>query len=61
MNEHPDQDGQTSPERAEPVSADQSPLRIRSLPGHRVLTPTIFQAELAEELFGRGEGPTTNS
>ena len=26
-------------------------LRIRSLKGHRVLTPVIGQAELAEELF----------
>ena len=29
------------------------PLRIRSLKGHRVLTPNITQAELAEEMFGR--------
>jgi len=28
-------------------------LQIRSLKGHRVLTPMISQAELAEELFGR--------
>ncbi len=27
------------------------PLRIQSLKGHRVLTPAISQAELAEELF----------
>ncbi len=30
-----------------------SPLRFRSLAGHRVLTPLISQTELAEELFGR--------
>jgi prevent-host-death family protein len=30
-----------------------APLRIRSLSGHRVLTPVISQAELAAELFGR--------
>ena len=28
-------------------------LQIRSLAGHRVLTPVISQAELAEEMFGR--------
>jgi antitoxin (DNA-binding transcriptional repressor) of toxin-antitoxin stability system len=28
-------------------------LSIRSLPGHRVLTPVISQDELAEEIFGR--------
>ncbi len=28
-------------------------LRIRSLKGHRVLTPVVSQAELAEEMFGR--------
>ena len=27
------------------------PLRIQSLKGHRVLTPVISQAELADELF----------
>ena len=30
-----------------------SALRIRSLQGHRVLTPVISQDELAEEMFGR--------
>ena len=30
-----------------------SPLNIRSLTGHRVLTPIISQAELAEEIFDR--------
>jgi prevent-host-death family protein len=28
-------------------------LNIRSIKGHRVLTPTISQGELAEEMFGR--------
>lgn len=61
MNENPDHDAQTSPEPTDPFPADQGPLRIRSLPGHRVLTPTISQAELAEELFDRAEGPTADS
>jgi len=30
-----------------------TPLQIRSLTGHRVLTPVLSQSELAEELFGR--------
>ncbi len=30
-----------------------APLQIRSLKGHRVLTPIISQGELAEEMFGR--------
>jgi prevent-host-death family protein len=30
-----------------------TPLRVRSLTGHRVLTPVLSQSELAEELFGR--------
>jgi antitoxin (DNA-binding transcriptional repressor) of toxin-antitoxin stability system len=29
------------------------PLQIRSLKGHRVLTPDISQGELAEDMFGR--------
>jgi prevent-host-death family protein len=29
------------------------PFRVRSLPGHRVLTGVISQEELAEEMFGR--------
>jgi antitoxin (DNA-binding transcriptional repressor) of toxin-antitoxin stability system len=29
------------------------PLQMRSLKGHRVLTPIIPQGELAEEMFGR--------
>jgi len=28
-------------------------LKIRSIKGHRVLTPMISQAELADEIFGR--------
>jgi antitoxin (DNA-binding transcriptional repressor) of toxin-antitoxin stability system len=36
---------------ASPPSA--ATLRIRSLKGHRVLTPTISQSELADELFAR--------
>jgi len=35
----------------EPVKS--SELRIRSLRGHRVLTPVISQADLAEEMFQR--------
>lgn len=61
MNENPDHDGPPSPERTDSFPAEQSPLRIRSLPGHRMLTPTISQAELAEGLFDRAEGPTANS
>jgi antitoxin (DNA-binding transcriptional repressor) of toxin-antitoxin stability system len=30
-----------------------SPLPIRSLKGHRVLTPVLSQAELADEMFAR--------
>jgi antitoxin (DNA-binding transcriptional repressor) of toxin-antitoxin stability system len=30
-----------------------APLQIRSLAGHRVLTPIISQEELAGEMFGR--------
>jgi antitoxin (DNA-binding transcriptional repressor) of toxin-antitoxin stability system len=30
-----------------------APLHIRSIKGHRILTPNISQAELAEELFER--------
>jgi prevent-host-death family protein len=35
-----------------PVSPG-APLQIRSLKGHRVLTPIISQGELAQEMFGR--------
>ena len=34
-------------------NASRPALRIRSLKGHRVLTPVIPQSELAEEMFGR--------
>ena len=38
---------------ARDVEAGQSAaLRIRSLKGHRILTPAIVQADLAEEMFG---------
>jgi len=30
-----------------------APLQIRSLKGHRVLTPVISQSDLADEMFGR--------
>jgi antitoxin (DNA-binding transcriptional repressor) of toxin-antitoxin stability system len=30
-----------------------APLQVRSLKGHRVLTPIISQGDLAEEIFGR--------
>ena len=30
-----------------------TPLQIHSLKGHRVLTPVIFQSELADEIFER--------
>ena len=33
--------------------ASGSALNIRSIKGHRVLTPIISQEDLAEELFGR--------
>jgi prevent-host-death family protein len=43
--------------RLVPVSEQDRPqgarLKLRSLKGHRVLTPVIPQAEIAEELFGR--------
>ena len=37
----------------EATVAPRTALRIRSLKGHRVLTPIISQTELAEEMFGR--------
>ncbi len=37
-------------EKTVPLGA---PLQIRSLKGHRVLTPVISQGELAVEMFGR--------
>ena len=36
---------------SEPKIESGTPLRIRSLKGHRVLTPVLSQEELAEELF----------
>ena len=40
-----------------PVMEDGKPLgttiEIRSLQGHRVLTPSIFESELADEMFTR--------
>jgi prevent-host-death family protein len=38
---------------SEPTTASRRALPIRSLKGHRVLTPVISQSELAEEMFGR--------
>ena len=32
---------------------DGAPLRVRSLTGHRVLTPVVSQEELAEDMFGQ--------
>ena len=37
----------------EGTAAHRPALPIRCLKGHRVLTPVIPQAELAEEMFGR--------
>ena len=36
---------------AEQKAGSGAPLQIRSLKGHRVLTPVFSQAELAEEMF----------
>jgi prevent-host-death family protein len=38
---------------SETAISPSAPLRIRSLKGHRVLTPIISQGELAVEMFGR--------
>jgi prevent-host-death family protein len=35
------------------AAAPHTALNVRSLKGHRVLTPVISQAELADEMFGR--------
>ena len=40
-----------APQKETAKAAD---LRIRSLKGHRILTPVISQADLAEEMFRRG-------
>jgi prevent-host-death family protein len=37
----------------EKAAAPRTALQVRSLTGHRVLTPVISQAELADEMFGR--------
>jgi prevent-host-death family protein len=34
-------------------AASRAMLQVRSLKGHRVLTPVISQTEIAEELFGQ--------
>lgn len=34
------------------ATAQRAALQVRSLKGHRVLTPVISQAEIAEEMFG---------
>jgi len=49
-----------APEKEIPSAA---PLRIRSLKGHRVLTPAVSQADLAEAMFARQDSlcpPTKN-
>lgn len=38
---------------SEKTTSPGAPLQIRSLKGHRVLTPIISQGDLAEDLFGR--------
>jgi prevent-host-death family protein len=38
---------------SQPEPPPQARLKLRSLKGHRVLTPVISQAEIAQELFGR--------
>lgn len=35
------------------IASPGAALNVRSIKGHRVLTPTISQAELAEEMFGQ--------
>ena len=37
---------------SEPDIASGTTLQIRSLKGHRVLTPVVSQSDLAEEMFG---------
>jgi antitoxin (DNA-binding transcriptional repressor) of toxin-antitoxin stability system len=37
---------------SEKTASPAAPLPIRSLKGHRVLTPNISQGELADEMFG---------
>lgn len=38
---------------SEETATTRSALHIRSLKGHRVLTPVISQTDMAEEMFGR--------
>jgi prevent-host-death family protein len=38
---------------SEEATPPQTVFKVRSLHGHRVLTPVISQAEIAEELFGQ--------
>ncbi len=38
---------------SEEAAPRQTVFKVRSLRGHRVLTPVISQAEIAEELFGQ--------
>ncbi len=35
------------------LAAVNTTIRIRSLQGHRVLTPVISQSDIAEEMYGR--------
>lgn len=37
----------------EAAASPGAPLRVRSIKGHRVLTPVLRQAEFAEEMFGQ--------
>lgn len=37
----------------EPQTGQGAALRVRSLKGHKVLTPVVSQGELAEEMFDR--------
>jgi antitoxin (DNA-binding transcriptional repressor) of toxin-antitoxin stability system len=41
------------PATAAESAAPGSSLRVRSLAGHRVLTPSISQSQLADDLFDR--------
>jgi prevent-host-death family protein len=38
---------------AEKLPAPGTTFSVRSIPGHRVLTPVIAQADIADELFGK--------
>ncbi len=41
------------PERVAAEAGNNPPFRVRSITGHRVVTPVISQEELADELFDR--------